>query len=174
MINYLLILFFSLSFRSANIENCPFDYEIIWGVENKENKISFLFERELGNYYWGEDISLNYKRFEVASYIKEAKKISSQRVSFLYPKWKNISIGCELGFKKFKNPVPLLTVLWKKGNMKVRYSRSVNRQNLEAEIKKDFKINDFVISPLVNVRMYDDKKYWQLKTKIQYNLTKRR
>ncbi len=165
---YLLILLFSFSIRTANIENQHFDYEYIGGIKDKNNRISFLYERENGRKYYGRDILFRYKYFEFNDYVKTAKKINSQKISFLYPKWKYTKIGFSYSLKEWKDSNVLLTALYRRKFCEIRYSRGFGREHIDIDLKKDINITPRLnLVPLISIRKYDDNLFYQFKIIIE-------
>ncbi len=175
MINSLLILLLSFSFRTANLSEKPFDYEIQGGLAGKTNKISYMFERENGTDYYGNDIKLSIKYFEFTNYIKTAKQINNQGFSFLYPKQKNLLIGCTYNLKKWEDPAVLFTIAYQKKFFNVRYFRGYNRENIDLDLKGKIDLNNRVkLIPLFMIKKYDDDIFWQFKVGLEIKLRRKK
>ncbi len=171
MISEVLILLFSISLRTGNLPNQPFDYEITSGLNGQSNLISVMFERENGNYFWGQNTRYKYnKNIEFVSYVKTAKRISNQRVSFLYP-FRQLSFGIDFDFKDFSDGKLLLTGLFKNNYLNVKYSKGFGRENIEIDFKKSFEINkNFSLVPLLVIKKFDENIFYQFKIGFEIKL----
>ena len=169
MIN-LIILLLSLSFRSANIDNVPFDYEMIGGLKGKNNKVSLMFERENGRRYYGRDVFFSKDYVEFAEYVKTAKDINNQRLSFLFPKYEWLSLGYTISGRDWTTFRNLLTVKIKRKYILLMYSRNDNHRDIEGKISYEKRISKHVIlKPLIVYRQYDKKMFWQSKIQLEIN-----
>ena len=174
--NSLLILLLSLSFRTANLPDCPFDYQVVTGLKGKTNLITFEAERENGRYYWGQETIYKRGKIEFSSFVKTAKDINSQKISYLYPVKKisdKLSFGYEYAFQGFSNPKCLLTVSYIGRVFRFRYSKGFGRSDLVMKLEKKFSVTDkFGLVPFVDIRRYDKKSFWQFKVSFEYVIKK--
>jgi len=174
MFNFLLLLLFSFSLRSPNLENINvFDYEVMSGISGKNNKVVVAYERENGLQYTNSDVALRYKYFDFTSYKKSAKNINSQEFSFLYPSWKNIRLGASYSLDGWRDPSLLLTVAMKGELFSIRHSKGVSRVSTILDLKKSFKFRDRLnLVPTISVRRYNDELFYQAKVGFEYVLNK--
>ena len=170
MFSSLLLLLFSLSLRSPNLENIHvYDYEIMSGLKGKNNKVVVAFERENGLSYTNSDVALRYKYFDFTSYKKSAKNVDRQKFSFLYPGWKGVRVGLTYGLKKWKDPTMLITVEAKGELFSIRHSKGITRVSTVFDLKKPIKFGSRVnLVPTVSVRRYDDELFYQAKVGFEY------
>ncbi len=166
----LLLLLFSLSIRSPNLENVSvFDYEVMLGLRGNDNKIAYVYERENGRQYFNSDIALKYKYFEFTNYIKSAKKIDSQKFSFLYPSWEGIKVGLSYSLEDWGDPNILFTVVAKSEIFSIRYSEGVSRVSIDVSLKKSFQIKNRVnLVPTISLRKYNSILFYQAKVGFEY------
>ncbi len=176
MFSSLLLLLFSLSLRSANLENIHvYDYEIMSGIKNGNSKVVVAYERENGIKYTNSDVVLGYKYFDFTSYKKSAKKFDRQKFSFLYPSWKGVRVGLTYGLKKWKDPTMLITVEAKGELFSIRHSKGINRVSTVFDLKKPIKFGSRVnLVPTVSIRRYDDELFYQAKVGFEYILHKKK
>ena len=164
------IILFSLSFRSANIPQHPFDYEIKSGVENEYIKGSFFYERENGKYYDGNDIRFLYKYAAFDVYRRTANSIDIQKLSLLYP-FTHVLLGLSYSTIKWTDPEPLLTALIKKEYVTVNYSRGLKREIVEIDLFYKIKIaKQLSISPLFVIKKFDNNLFWQTKLSLRIKI----
>lgn len=163
-------LMLSLSFRSANMPDMPYDFEVAGGIENKHGQSSYFYERENGKNYYGVDSESDYKYIGFTNYKRTAKNIDNQNLYLLYPTG-NFRFGLSCGTMAWKNPQPLLTILWKSEHFKANYSKGKIRESIEIDIRHKVAISDQIsIIPLFIFKQFNDKKFWQTKIAIEFKL----
>lgn len=168
----IIAIIFSVSLRSANIAEKPYDYEYAGGIKSNHYSLSFLSERENGGYYYGIDNEIDLKYIKLKNYKRTSKNIDSQTISALYP-IKKFSFGLSLNAKYWKDTQPLLSAVWKGNYVKINYSRGVERENIEVDIRHKIKVTEKIsFVPLCSIRKFDDNFFWQTKIGFEYKIFK--
>lgn len=166
----ILALLFGLSMRSANLPNVPHDYELKFGVESHYSKSSYFTDRENGEYYHGYDVKYNLKYVRFTNYTRTAKNIDNQKLSLLCPVGK-FHFGISYATRKWGNPQPLITVVWKNKYVDIDYSKGKNSENIEMDIKYDIEISkQLSFIPLIVLKKFNTETFWQMKIGIKYKI----
>jgi len=154
--NILLALFMSCSFRTANIQPNPIDYEYIFGVNAVQgNHINFSFERESGSKYKGLDMAGNYRYFTSYITYKEANDIDAQSFGAIYPLG-NISIGGALNSRRWNNGAPVALIKYEAEYIGLSLEAGARRRIFKCELKTKHYIDKRVfIEPMLIYNVYD-------------------
>lgn len=153
----------SLSFRTANTPDEPFDFEFMFGTESKYGKSMFLSERDNGESYYGYDVGYDFRYVKFDSYKKTSKNIDSQLLSVLYPT-DNFSFGLAYSTEKWKEPRLLITTVYKNKYLEVDYSRGVGREIIEVDLRYEIVISKQIsIVPLALFKKFNNDNFWQAK-----------
>ncbi len=166
----ILILILSLSFRTANLPEQPFDYEIEGGLRGTHNRATMMIERENGSRYTGRNILLGNDRFEFSDFVKTAKRMNYQRFSAMYPLNK-FSIGLVLGLEKWGNPDGLASIKYKNKYVKFLYAKGLEQEIAELDIMYEYKLSKRIsLIPLARLRHSGINTFWQCKGQININI----
>lgn len=93
----LLALYMSISFRSANVANAPYDWEGIIGYQVPNQRREYMRERENGRHYYGIQYFKRYEfkncLLELEDYKKTARDIDTQKTVLKIPRDAILRIG---------------------------------------------------------------------------------
>lgn len=153
----------SVSLRTANLDDHPFDFELSGGMENKYSKSSYLYERENDKYYYGGSIDYDFRYIKFKHYKKTAKNIDRQKLSVLYPV-KDFSFGFSYGTNRWKYGKYMITAQYVNDYIDIDYSVGKKTQSLEIVCKYKKKIRErLAIIPMIVLKKFDDTMFWQTK-----------
>lgn len=190
MLGKLLFLFFSLSFRSANLPDLPHDYEGKFGFETEQSNFSILKERENGMEYLGLDCRYRFERkilfvggtgylfdWEAEWYVKEAKEIDTQTIRVTSPlKDFNMNVGLALNSNYWQDSKLLLSFLYEIGSLEYSLETNFNDRIVQSlKLSNKFSISekedyDFYVEPLFLYKLVDDSTFWQMKLSVGIKL----
>lgn len=146
----ILAAFMAASFRSANIEPNPNDFEYKAGIETVSgNFISGFIERENGSRYKGFEWKRSSKYTLLDIYYKEAQSIDRQSFGMKYP-IENFSIGIVLNTIRWDDAQILQLLRYQNEVLTMSYEIGENRQFLSSRLSQKLAVNDRVyIEPMM-------------------------
>lgn len=168
MIDSLLIVFFAISFRSANLPDKPFDYELTAGLNTGSIETAVLWERESGERHSGYEVKAESKCFRFNAYKRTAKKIGRQKLSYFPFVKKHFSCGVACETRQWREPELQLTALWKNEYLEASYSAGRKRQaaTIEAQYRTPLGKHIF-LKPLFICRRFNSNFFWQAKVGVE-------
>lgn len=168
MLNEIVVLLFAVSFRSANIENQPFDYELTAGLSRPGIEADVLFERESGKQYSGYQTKATWKQFRFDSYKRTAKGIDRQKFAFLPWNRHGFSLGLACEAKRWRNPEPQAVALWQYRWLELTAGTGYNRRSMTAKAEYRIRLHDHIfLKPLFVFQRYNKAQFWQAKIGIE-------
>lgn len=175
MITELLVaMFMSCSFRTANIQPNPIDYEYAGGLSTKRTVIESFRERENGLIYDGFLYNKKEDYTEVDIYYKEAKNIDYQSFSVFGKKevWR---IGLSLNSMRWNHGITMLMIALRDEHTDFKLEVGNNRMIFKSVLKDTLDLSEKVfLEPSIEYRYISDKgninNFVQAKIKIGYKL----
>lgn len=173
MIKILTAIFIAVSLRSANIDNCPYDYKLSGGADTEYGYVHALSERSDGDYYRGIDLlaqSPEYRDYflEGKWYSREARGINDQYLSVV----KNISpfyMGTSLNWNDWQAPAFLTFIAFRTEVLKMEWRTNFDRNKFSLEIGKKYPIRGKIFyEPCLIIQKSDGNKFWQFKNIISW------
>lgn len=140
----ILTMFISASFRSANIQPNPNDFEYRGGIETiSGSRIAGFIERENGIRYKGFKLLRESKYTLLDIYYKEAQSIDRQSFGMKYP-IENFSIGITLNSIRWRDMQVLQLLRYKNEILTMSYEIGENRQYLSSRLSKKIMMVDAI------------------------------